>query len=195
MAGGCGVAATKRAQSAPIYQIKVTLKGISPPIWRRLQLRADTRLSDLHHILQIAMGWTDSHLHQFKVGETYYGEPSPDDWMEMRDERKARLSQVAPGEKARLLYDYDFGDSWEHAIVVEKVLAPEPGVHYPVCVKGKRACPPEDVGGIWGYASFLEAIGDPAHPEHEDMREWIGGAFDPEAFDLDEVNATLRELR
>jgi hypothetical protein len=98
------------------------------------------------------------------------------------------------GEKFKFVYEYDFGDSWEHVLLVEKVLPPEPGQRYPVCIKGRRACPPEDVGGIWGYAYFLEAIQNPDHPEREDYLEWIGGEFDPQAFDLEEVNAALGKL-
>jgi hypothetical protein len=112
----------------------------------------------------------------------------------MQDERKFKLNQIAPREKHKFIYEYDFGDSWEHVILVEKILSPEPGATYPECVKGRRARPPEDVGGIWGYADFLEAIRDPTHPEHESYVEWIGGEFDPEAFDLDEVNAALRDV-
>jgi len=140
------------------------------------------------------MGWTNSHLHQFIVGQTYFGEPYPDYGFEMHDERDVRLNQIAD-EGARFVYEYDFGDSWEHILLVEKVLEPEPGQQYPVCIKGKRACPPEDVGGVWGYYGFLEAIQDPDHPEHEDYLEWIGEDFDPEAFDLDAVNAALRALQ
>ena len=96
--------------------------------------------------------------------------------------------------KDRFVYEYDFGDSWEHQIVVEKVLVPEAGVRYPVCLAGKRACPPEDVGGIWGYAEFLEAMRDPEHTEHETMLAWIGGAFDAQAFDLEGINQRLRHI-
>ena len=157
----------------------------------------DVTLARLHRILQAVMGWLDYHLHQFIIDGTYYGEPHPDyeDWLEMKDERRFRLHQVAPGEGFRFTYEYDFGDSWGHTLLVEKVFPPEPGVRYPVCVKGRRACPPEDVGGIWGYYGFLEAMQDPDHPDHEMYTEWIGGEFDPEAFDLDEVNAALRALR
>jgi hypothetical protein len=180
---------------APIYQIKVTLKGSKPPIWRRIQVRGDINLGKLHTILQEVMGWEDYHLHQFIVGRTYYGVPHPDFGFDMRDESRVKLNQIAPGEGFKFLYEYDFGDSWEHVLLVEKVLPPEQGQHYPVCIKGKRACPPEDVGGVWGYAEFLEAIQNPDHPEHEDYLEWIGGDFDPEGFDLDGVNAGLRRLR
>jgi hypothetical protein len=181
--------------NTPIYQIKVTLCESKPPIWRRILVPSDITLAKLHRILQAVMGWTDSHLHQFIVEGTYYGVPDPDDFIEVKSERRVRLNQVVAGETYRFIYEYDFGDSWEHELLVEKIVPPEKGVRYPVCIKGKRACPPEDVGGVWGYAEFLEAIRDPEHAEHEDYLEWIGGEFDPEAFDLDEINAALSHLR
>jgi hypothetical protein len=113
----------------------------------------------------------------------------------MRDESRVKLNKIVTGEKFKFLYEYDFGDSWLHVLLVEKILSPEPGQHYPVCIKGKRACPPEDVGGIWGYYGLLEALRDPGHTEHEDMRGWVSDDFDPEAFDLDEANEALRALR
>ena len=188
---------TKRATDVPIYQIKVTLEDSKPPIWRRLLVRSDITLAGLHRIIQAAMGWWDYHLHQFIVGGTYFGEPHPDydDYLDMHDERDVTLRQIVPGEGFKFRYEYDFGDSWLHQVLVEKILPPEPGQHYPACLKGRRACPPEDVGGIWGYYGFLEAIQDPNHPEHEDYKEWIGGEFNPEAFDLDEVNRALRTSR
>lgn len=180
-----------------IYQIKVTLKHSKPPIWRRIQVPGNTRLGQLHLILQAAMGWWNAHLHQFIVGgDTYYGEPHPefDTWgPEMLDETKYRLHQVVTGEKFKFIYEYDFGDSWEHVLLVEKIIPPERGVHYPRCIKGKWACPPEDVGGVWGYGYFLEAIKNPEHEEHEMYLEWIG-EFDPEEFDLAEVNQALRNM-
>jgi hypothetical protein len=185
----------KIASKAPVYQIKVTLEDSKPPIWRRILVRSDVTLEKLHYIIQVAMGWTDSHLHQFIVGQTYFGEPHLDYGFEMQDERRVKLNQVAPGEGAKFRYEYDFGDGWLHMLLVEKVLAPEPGQQYPVCVKGKRACPPEDVGGVWGYEEFLETIQNPDHPEHEDYLEWVGGEFYPEEFDLDETNEILHGLR
>ena len=187
----------RKARPTEIYQIKVTLKGSKPPIWRRLLVPSDVTLGHLHHIIQVAMGWFNAHLHQFIVGgDTYYGvaDPDYDDWIEMLDERAFTLKDVAPGEKSRFDYEYDFGDSWEHVVLVEKVLPPDPEQAYRVCIKGRRACPPEDVGGVWGYEEFLEAIEDPDHSEHEDYLEWIGGEFDPEEFDLDETNEILRGL-
>lgn len=185
---------THKKNSTELYQIKVTLRGSKPPIWRRLLVSSDITLRKLHQIIQAAVGWWDYHLHQFIIGGQYYGEPHPDydGWVDMRDERRIKLKQIPPGEK--FIYEYDFGDGWEHEVLVEKALLSEPGQAYPVCIKGKRACPPEDVGGIWGYADFLEAIGDPTHEEHEEYLEWVGGEFDPEAFDLEEINEALKAL-
>jgi Plasmid pRiA4b ORF-3-like protein len=188
---------TPRAKPQPpslIYQIKVTLQGSRPPIWRRFEAPGDISLPRLHAVLQIVMGWTNSHMHQFKAGGRYYGKPEPDfgDDLQIVDERQVRLNQIAPRARSRFVYEYDFGDSWEHELVVEKILSPEAGVQYPRCLDGQRACPPDDVGGVWGYQDFLDAIRDPNHPDHEDMVEWIGGEFDPEAFDLRGVNGALQ---
>ncbi|MSP12187.1 MAG: plasmid pRiA4b ORF-3 family protein [Chloroflexi bacterium] len=183
---------TKKTDDSLIYQLKVTLKGSKPPIWRRIQVRGSTTLAKCHMILQIVMGWTDSHLHQFDVGGVYYGTPDSDWGEDIKNERRVKLEQIVSAVKDRFVYEYDFGDSWEHQIVVEKILAPEPGVHYPICLTGKRACPPEDVGGIWSYPEFLEAIRNPEHPEHEEMLEWIGDGFDPQAFDPEAVNRVLK---
>jgi hypothetical protein len=172
-----------------IYQLKVTLNHSKPPIWRRIQVRGDTTLARLHDILQVVMGWHDYHLHAFRVDGVEYGQPNPD--LPMRSDKSVALSRIIPGEKFRFRYEYDFGDSWEHVLVVEKLLSPEPGVDYPRCIAGKRACPPEDVGGIWSYPEFLAAIQDPLHPQHAEQLEWIGGSFDPEAFDLERVNRRL----
>jgi len=166
-----------------IYQLKITLKESRPPIWRRFQVRSDVTLAKLHRIIQEVMGWFDGHLHQFIVGRIYYGVPDPDDLSETRDERKVRLDQILSVPGRKIVYEYDFGDGWEHEIVLEKILSPDPKTRYPRCLDGARACPPEDCGGIYGYADFLEAIRNPEHEEHEEMLEWIGGEFDPEHFD------------
>jgi hypothetical protein len=175
-----------------IYQLKVMLRHSKPPIWRRVQVPADISLARLHQILQVVMGWTDSHLHQFVVGRTLIGVPDPDFGMEVKNERNVKLSQVVRGEKSKFAYEYDFGDNWQHDILVEKVLQAEPGARYPICLTGKRAGPPEDCGGVWGYDDLLEVIGNPSSPEHDEMLEWLGGEFDPEAFDVDAVNEELR---
>ena len=181
----------KTKDAGVVYQLKITLRDIKPPIWRRVQVK-DGTLSQLHNIIQTCMDWTNSHLHAFEIGGEQYGEPDPDGMMETEDERKVKLSQVVTGRIKKFTYTYDFGDNWDHVIEVEKTLAAEPGVHYPRCVAGKRACPPEDCGGPWGYGDFLKAIQDPKHPEHEEMLEWAGGTFDPEQFDIDAINENLR---
>ncbi|NLC55916.1 MAG: tetratricopeptide repeat protein [Armatimonadetes bacterium] len=187
-----GEKATSPTESK-VYQIKVTLKGTRPPIWRRLLVTSDTRLSELHDILQIAMGWDDDHLHVFRVGHQEYADPSHE--LEgAADESRVTLGQIAPDVKSKLVYEYDFGDSWVHEIVVEKILEPEAGVKYPLCVTGKRSGPPEDIGGVGSYAHLLEAIQDPDHPEHEQYLEWVGEDFDPEAFDCDDVNEELQRM-
>lgn len=178
-----------------IYQLKVTLRGSKPPIWRRLQVPATTTLADLHPILQVAMGWHNAHLHQFIVDGAYYSAVNLDDpFMETHDAGKAILRQIAPREGSKFVYEYDFGDSWEHVILVEKIVPPEPDVHYPRCLTGKRAGPPEDCGGIWGYSDLLEILAQPDHPEREEWLDWLGEEFDPAAFDVDQVNQTLQRL-
>ncbi len=183
----------KTNSSVQVYQIKVTLKGSKSPIWRRIQVRSDISLAQLHSILQVVMGWEGYHLHQFFIYGEYYGVPY-DDWADMHDEIRYKLSQFVSGKKFKFTYEYDFGDGWEHILLVEKILPVEEGIHYPVCIKGKRACPPEDVGGIWGYYDFLEAIQGPEHPEHNEYLEWVGGEFDPEEFDLEDINLALQSL-
>ena len=187
----------KKPEPVPVYQLKVTLDDIKPPIWRRIQVRGDVSLFKLHKIIQAAMGWEDYHLHQFIVGEDYYAVPSPEDsWpMETKNEKRAKLFQVAPAEKAKFIYEYDLGDSWYHEVLVEKILHPEGEMMLPVCLSGVRSRPPEDCGGTGGYYEFLEAIRDPKHPDHEDMRVWAGGDFDPERFDKEEVNRLLSKIK
>ena len=181
----------KSKDAGVVYQLKITLRDIKPPVWRRVQTK-DCSLAKLHAIIQTCMGWDGYHLHAFEIGDEQYGEPDPDGMMETEDERKVKLSQVVDGGIKKFRYTYDFGDNWEHDIQVEKTLHSEPGVRYPHCTDGKRASPPEDCGGPWGYGDFLEAIQNPSHPEHADMTEWIGGEFDPEKFDIEAVNEKLR---
>jgi pRiA4b ORF-3-like protein len=177
-----------------IFEIKIELREVRPAVVRRVQVPGEMSLAGLHAVVQAAMGWTDSHLHEFEIAGARYGQPDPDwDDGEVGDEAKTKLFRVA-GQGGRLGYVYDFGDGWTHTLTVEEVLAPEPGVRYPRCVSGRRACPPEDVGGPWGYDGFLAAMADPAHPEHDEYRGWVGGPFDPAAFNLDEVNEQLAGL-
>jgi hypothetical protein len=183
-------------KSKLIFQFKVTLKDSKPPIWRRIQVRSDTRLDQMHDILQVVMAWWDYHLHQFIIYDEYYGVPD-DDYMdfEMHNEKLYKLHDFAAEEGFKCIYEYDFGDSWEHILELEKILPAEKDAQYPLCLKGKRARPPEDVGGIWGYVEFLEAVNDPEHEEHDEYLEWVGGEFDPEEFDLDEINEGLKNLK
>ncbi|MBF0550941.1 MAG: plasmid pRiA4b ORF-3 family protein [Deltaproteobacteria bacterium] len=196
------VTATKPKNEACVYRLKVTLKRSKPPIWRRLEVRSDTTLEMLHNILQIAMGWSNDHLHQFVIDDTYYSSPPPgyddaDFYVDAEPGQNFTLAQVAPVEKTKFIYEYDFGDGWEHQILVEKIQPLEPGKDYPVCVTGKRACPPEDIGGIWGYDFFLQAIKDPKHPRRKRYIERFGDLtdYDPEAFDLDAVNDELKKIK
>ncbi len=175
------------------YQLKITLRGAKPPVWRRVTVPGAWSLYKLHRAIQDSFGWHDGHLHQFEVAGDYFGIPHPDDGMPVRDERRIALATLFPDAKAKFLYLYDFGDSWEHEILIESVNAD--AATSAVCLAGKRACPPEDVGGVWGYEAFLETIGDPKHAEHEEMLDWVGGRFDPEAFDLDAINLRLKKIK
>lgn len=175
-----------------IYQLKVNLVGSRPPIWRRVLVPGDIALSDLHFVIQKVMGWWNSHLHQFSVGGEEYSDPEFE-IEDVKNEKRVRLRDVVSEPKDSLLYEYDFGDGWEHKITIEKIMTPDKvTTKLPLCVNGARACPPEDCGGMWGYQSFLAAIADPKHEEHKAMLEWIGEPFDPEWFDVEEVNKSFR---
>ncbi len=181
--------ATKHITST--YQIKITLINSQPPIWRRVLVPSDIKLDALHDVIQVAMGWTDSHLHQFIANKNFYGRRDENLHMDVEDETKYKLSQLVTKEKYSLVYEYDFGDSWKHKILLEKILPFDANIALPICLKGKRACPPEDCGGVWGYEEFLDTLSDPKNPDYEEMMEWFGGKFDPEEFDLEEVNQNL----
>lgn len=179
-----------------IYQLKITLAGIRPPIWRRFEVSSNITFLDLHHIIQVVMGWENNHLHQFFVGEHNLTDRTTLEEVGYggADVAKTRLDKFVQQAGQKFTYEYDFGDSWEHELLLEKILEPEAGVKYRRCLKGKRDCPPEDCGGIWGYENLLDVIQDPEHPEYEDMMEWLGGEFDPEEFDLEGVNEMLARL-
>lgn len=176
-----------------IYQLKITLKGSKPAIWRRIQVASDINLSKLHDVIQIAMGWGQSHLHQFIIGGIYFGKIFKDDFDggDMEDETKVKLFHVMEAPKSHILYEYDFGDSWEHKIVLEKILPTREKKIPFVCLAGERACPPEDCGGIWGYEELLRLIKNPKDPDYKDRMEWLGDDFDPEIFDINDVNEVL----
>lgn len=182
--------------SERLYQFKITLIESKPPIWRRIQVKNCT-LDKLHERIQTAMGWTNSHLHQFEIEGERFGDPDLlDDGFEdfhCVDTTVTKISEIVPqnGKRFRFLYEYDFGDDWQHEVVFEGCLRAESGQRYPLCVEGERNCPPEDVGGVWGYAEFLEALSDPNHEQHEDFVEW-GGDFAPEEFDALKTTKAMR---
>ena len=177
-----------------VYQFKITLKGIKPPIWRRIQVPETYTFWELHLAIQNAMSWTVCHLHEFELvnPETglkqFIGTQNEDFGDEVLPESNKKIADYFSMENQSAVYTYDFGDNWEHKIQLEKIVPREKGVKYPICMKGKRACPPEDCGGIWGYAELLEIIRNPKHDEYEEMLEWLGGEFDPEYFDVEEVS-------
>ena len=182
----------------PLYQLEITLRDCQPPIWRRIVVRADMKLDRLHRVIQIAMGWTDSHLHQFVAGGVCYGQPDRE-WdaedTRMLNEKRYTVTDLAPTVKAWFAYEYDFGDNWEHEVVLEKTLPPDADFKHPVCLGGANACPPEDCGGSNGYAEFVDAMADPKHEQHEQMQEWIGGAWDATRFSLEDTNAGLKRIK
>jgi hypothetical protein len=187
----------RRAPKADtIFQIKITLRGIDPPIWRRIQTR-DCTLDVLHTLIQVTMGWDSEHLYRFDIGGVEYADLEMMDDEEMEDACDTRLSDVLPvqNRRPRFLYLYDFGDDWLHQLTAEERFPPEEGVPYPRCVSGQRACPPEDCGGPWGYADIVESLSNPNHARHEEMLDRVGGEFDSERFDLEGVNDELRRLQ
>ncbi|MFQ5424615.1 MAG: plasmid pRiA4b ORF-3 family protein, partial [Phycisphaerae bacterium] len=211
--------ARKTDHPSTILELRITLRSTKPPIWRRVAVPSDVTLADLHEIVQIAMGWSGGHLHQFSL-KTTVRQPSPVELMRLmqsgkfedvadrlrgervfidgrmeamegEDESGVTLGELCRKVKDKITYEYDFGDGWLHTIEVTKTYAPKDGVRYPVCLAGKWACPPEDCGGVWGYYEMLAAAKDPDHPEHETYRDWLAPGFDPEAFDREAVNAQL----
>ena len=185
---------------AEVFQLKLTLDGSNPSIWRRLWLPASMRLVDVHVVIQIAMDWNGDHLHQFIVGThrrgpfLYFSNPTMLGDGDCLDEAKARLDALLVQPKDKLRYEYDFGDSWMHSLLLEKVLVqPSAEAALPRCVTGKRACPPDDSGGLGGWDFTCEVLRDPSHPDYESYSEVFDVDFDPEAFDVDAINAALRQ--
>ncbi len=182
--------------AAPIYQLRIELLDVSPVIWRRLLVPGSIKLHQLHGVLLWTMGWAGGHLHEFVIGHDHFGEPDPYFDEAPRLQRDDRFTLAAAlGAHKWFIYLYDYGDGWEHRVTVEKILPVDPTLKLPKCLDGANACPPEDVGGPLGYAEFMEAIHDPHHEEHDAMLEWCGGAFDPNAFDPEAINDTLRQFK
>ncbi len=180
-----------------IITLKLTLSGVSPPVWCRIEAPSNVTLFRLAAILQTAMGWKGYHLHQFRIGKEDYGIPDDEfpDEPEMHDERDVRLDEILKSGLMRFRFDYDFGDGWEHIVEVVKISEPEKDVKYPRVTAGARQCSPEDCGGPFGYENFLKAIRDRKHPEHKTMIEWIGGDFDSEEFDLEAFDDLAAEAK
>jgi Plasmid pRiA4b ORF-3-like protein len=195
-----GGASTPTAAASGVFQLKVTLKGKKPPIWRRVLVDASSTLGQLHEVIQAAFGWWNYHLYEFEFGRIRYGIPDPDGFdvgPPTRDARTARVGDVA-GAGSSFTYTYDFGDNWEHKITVERALDTPPVPTLPACIDGRRAGPPEDCGGVWGYAELLAILADPSHPEHAERAEWAanwgGTGLDPDAFDPSEFAGNLHSL-
>jgi len=187
----------KEKIDCPIYQIKITLSGSKPPIWRRFLIESNENLYKLHQVIQVVMGWTNSHMHQYRQNKLYYGKPDKesesDFGFKTLDEEKYKINQVMDKPKAKIIYEYDFGDSWDHDLVLEKISTKDEKFNYPICLDGAMACPPEDCGGLGGYYNLLDIIENPEDEEHEEMMEWLGGEFDPEKFDLENINKMLKK--
>lgn len=180
-----------------IVTLKITLNGTKPPIWRRVEVPASHTLGELHKVLNGAMGWLDYHLHEFDIDGRLYGQPDADfdDGFEKTlPEDKARLSSVVRAGIKRFGYRYDFGDDWRHTVAIEKTSPAAAGVFYPRCTGGRRAPAPEDCGGPWGLAEFIEAMADPTHPDHDELKAWYGDEYDPAVFSIDEVSTLLRMI-
>ena len=171
------------------YVLRIDLDFIKPPIWRRMEVPPNMTLGQLHFALQLAMGWENAHMHLFQVEGQDYGDKELDDFDERVNEDWIMLKRVLRDDVRKFHYLYDFGDDWSHTIKVEGESKSK--VHQIRVLKGKRACPPEDCGGHWGYEHLLDVLADPHHKEHASMKEWLGGEFDPEAFDLDAINERL----
>lgn len=174
------------------FQIKITLRDSQPAIWRRILVSGDMTFRVFHRVLQEVMGWENAHSHRFTFKKQDYGRQ--DDDAKIKNDAAMKLSAAITGKGQCFIYEYDFGDSWEHYCIVEKVLTHDDSKTVALCIDGERACPPEDVGGIPGYQEFLDAACHPNHISHKEMMDWVGGAFDPAAFDLNNVNKRLQRI-
>lgn len=173
-----------------IFQVKIALNGSAPPIWRKILISNTMNLYAFHQAVQIAMGWTDSHLHQFIDSKSRYGIIDPDFNFDddLLDELDFKVKDILKFEGDSILYEYDFGDDWEHSIILEKIQPYDKEKPLPFCITGRKGCPPEDVGGIWGYKDFLKKWSNRSHPENQELREWAGDYFDPDNFDKNKIN-------
>ena len=189
-------------KNSMIVQVKILLLNSDPEIFRRVLVYDDTPLDVMHDVIQCAMGWEDCHLHQFIKDKVFYvTDPEPDfgfsfgDTSKQEEECKHTIGELLPNVRGKMMYEYDFGDSWLHEIRKEKLSKDVSELKHPLCIEGQYACPQEDCGGLWGYYNYLEIVADPKHPEYEERLEWWGDDFDANHFDLDEVNKQLRYIK
>ena len=192
-----GGSRTPLYQGFPLYQLKITLRDCHLPIWRRVVVRANMKLNRFHAVIQTAMGWTNSHLHQFIADDVYYGVPDReyDDDFKQQNEKSYTVAELAPNVDALFTYEYDFGDCCEHDVLLEKILPSDKAFKHPVCLDGANACPPEDCGGSSGYADYVKAMADLKHPEHESMVNWNGSKWDATAFSVEAANKGLNRIK
>ena len=182
-----------------IYQIQISLQRITPKIWRRVLIPSDLPLADLHKVIQTVMGWENEHLHQFIKDRKFYSVQMENDfdWNEKENsdykKLKLKINKLIANPKDKIQYEYDFGDGWLHEIELEQILPVDPAIKYPVCIEGKNNCPPEDCGGPWGYMDLLEAAKNKRSKAYKEYKEWLGEDFDPEEFDMNEINELLQE--
>jgi hypothetical protein len=180
----------KSEDSSDVFELTVALLETDPKIWRRLLIKANSSLADLHKVIQIAMGWDGYHMHQFKIGGEYYGVPDKGFDYDVKNERKTTLAQLYVAERRKFLYEYDFGDSWYHEIKIRKCRATKTDARYPTCLEGENAAPPEDCGGIPGFYGMLETLSNPKDPEYARIKEWMGN-FDPNRVSINKINSQL----
>jgi len=182
----------KKKLPSNVYRVKITLRDSRPPIWRRLLLDPGMTLNKLHQAIQVSFGWTQTHLWEFQSGRERIGVPDEEFADDIQSAKRVKVGHVLDKPGQSLCYTYDMGDDWEHDIKLQEVQPNEPGMKLPLCLEGARACPPEDCGGVGGYEELIEALKDTKHARHNELKKWLDRPFDPEAFDLDETNRTLR---
>jgi hypothetical protein len=190
--------ARHRQKSIILYQLKIALKGIRPPIWRRVVVPSHITFAQLHDVIQTVMGWEDYHLYEFEIDDIFIDIPDEEygfsfvGQREKHDARNVTLEKFIGQEGEKFTYTYDFGDNWVHTITLEKIEETNDPLPHPVCLKGKRACPPEDIGGVYGYMEAMDMLnGHGTKEEIKEFMDWYGGDYDPEYFDIDETNERL----
>ncbi len=181
-----------------VYQIQISITNLKPEIWRKILVQPNLSLANFHMTIQIVMGWHNSHLHQFIKDRTFYTKKMEDDmtWGDLNnvDYKGLKISDLLKNENDKIDYEYDFGDSWHHDVVLEKILDASEKTKYPICIDGKLACPPEDCGGIWGYSDILKVLNNPRHKDYAALLDWLDGEFDPNYFNIEKTNLNLNRF-